>query len=82
MRKLIFVLILFFGFGYPLLAQNKISLEDIQVYGTFYEKKVAGLRSMNSGLYYTVLEDGNKIVRYSYKTGEKVSFMKAREGLP
>ncbi|WP_423127828.1 S9 family peptidase [Gaoshiqia sp. Z1-71] len=73
MRKLIFVLILFFGFGYPLLAQNKISLEDIQVYGTFYEKKVAGLRSMNSGLYYTVLEDGNKIVRYSYKTGEKVS---------
>ncbi len=73
MRNFIFLLILFFGFGYPLHAQKTITLEDIQHDRTFTPKTVEGLRSMNDGLYYTTLEDGNKVVKYSYKNGEKVS---------
>jgi dipeptidyl-peptidase-4 len=51
---------------------GKMTLEDILVKGTFQAKTVSGLRSMNDGLHYTTLENNNKIVRYSYKTGEKV----------
>lgn len=37
----------------------------------FYAKSVNGLRSMNDGLHYTVLQEGS-IVKYAYKTGEKI----------
>ena len=73
MRYLIILFVLLLGFGNSLLAQKKISLEDVQVVGTFREKKVQGIRSMNDGLYYTTLEEGNKIVKYSYKEGKKVA---------
>ena len=73
MRYLIVLFVLLVGFSNPLLAQKKISLEDVQVVGTFREKKVQGIRSMNDGLYYTTLEEGNKIVKYSYKEGKKVA---------
>ncbi len=56
----------------PVLAQKKISLEDTQVYGTFSQKTIRGLRSMNDGLHYTSLEEGTKIVKYSFKDGKKV----------
>ncbi|MCW0482148.1 S9 family peptidase [Gaoshiqia sediminis] len=73
MRYLIFLFVLFIGFGNPLYAQKKISLEDVQAFGTFREKKVEGLRSMNDGLHYTVLEEGSRIVKYSYKEGKKIA---------
>lgn len=52
---------------------QKITLEDILVKRTFRSKTVSGLRSMNDGLHYTTMEKGSQIVKYSYKTGEKVS---------
>jgi dipeptidyl-peptidase 4 len=56
-------------------AQNnqKITLEDIFVKGTFREQSVSGLNSMNDGEHYTTLESrGTRIVKYSYKTGQEV----------
>ncbi len=52
-------------------AQNKqLSLNDFLVDGTFRTEHVQGLRSMNDGLHYTVLENkGTQILKYSYKTG-------------
>ena len=52
-------------------AQDKqLSLNDFFVTGTFRTQGVQGLRSMNDGEHYTVVEGGGKrIVKYSYKTG-------------
>ncbi len=52
-------------------AQDKqLSLNDFFVDGTFRTKGVYGLRSMNDGEHYTVVEgQGDRIVKYSYKTG-------------
>ena len=65
-------ILLIFVLGLPALAQKKISLEDVQVHGTFRQKTIHGLRSMNDGLHYTSLEEGTKIVKYSFKDGQKV----------
>ena len=51
---------------------QKITLEDLFVKGTFRVQTVSGLRSMNDGEHYTVLEKGSRIVKYSYKTGNEV----------
>ena len=53
-------------------SQKKIELKDLENTNIFTQKTITGLRSMNDGLYYTAEEDGDKIVKYSYKTGEKV----------
>lgn len=58
---------------FVLTAQKQITLEDLFVNGTFTQKSVQGLRSMNDGNHYTVMENGARIVRYSYQTGQKVS---------
>lgn len=70
MRKLSGILLVVALFCSSLSAQPKLSLNDFFVNGTFYTKGVYGLRSMNDGEHYTVLE-GNRsqIVKYSYKTG-------------
>lgn len=52
-------------------SQKKIELQDVVGGRTFAQKSISGLRSMNDGLYYTTLEEGTKIVKYSYKTGAK-----------
>ena len=64
---LILVSVSFSGF-----SQRRIELRDVVVDQTFSQKTVSGLRSMNDGLNYTTLEEGTKIVRYSYKTGNKL----------
>ncbi len=54
--------------------QKQLTLNDFFVDGTFGTKGVSGLRSMNDGEHYTVLENrGTKIVKYSYKTGKAVA---------
>lgn len=75
MRNLIILFILFPGFNFTLQAQQKITLEDLLVKDTFRQETVQGVRSMNDGLYYTTLEDGDKVVKYSYKNGEKISIL-------
>ena len=56
-------------------SQNKIKLQDLVDDHIFSPKSVTGLRSMNDGLNYTIKEDDNKIIKYSYKTGEKVEIL-------
>ncbi len=59
--------------GTGLLAQ-KLTIEDVVIKRTYGQKYVTGLASLNDGLHYTTLEKmGKEIVKYSYKTGEKVA---------
>lgn len=73
MHKFIFLFFLAIGFCQPSIAQQKISIEDLFARGTFSAKSVRGIHSMNDGLHYSTLEDGNKIVKYSYHDGKKVN---------
>ncbi len=57
------------------LSQKKIELKDVVEGRIFTQKSVSGLRSMNDGLNYTIQEGGNKIVKYSYKTGTQVEVL-------
>ncbi len=70
--------------GYPLLLlvllsvfglrAQKLTIEDVVIKRTYGQKSVFGLASLNDGLNYTTLENmGKEIVKYSYKTGEKVA---------
>ncbi|MFV0267753.1 MAG: DPP IV N-terminal domain-containing protein, partial [Draconibacterium sp.] len=56
-------------------AQQKITLDDIFTKGTFRAQSVHGLRSMNDGLHYTTIEGYNKIVKYSYQSGNEVAVL-------
>lgn len=64
------------GFALPGSAQNqgkKFTLNDFCLNYTFRTQGITGLRSLNDGEHYTVLEDrGKKLVMYSYKTGKAV----------
>jgi dipeptidyl-peptidase-4 len=55
-------------------AQEKtVSLEDV-MRGKFYARSTGGLRSMNDGIHFTVLNRSEgSIDKYSYETGEKVA---------
>lgn len=59
----------------PAISQKKIELQDVVSNPIFTQKTISGLRSMNDGMNYTTLDEGNKIVKYSYKTGEKVAVL-------
>ncbi len=48
---------------------REITFDDIFRGRVFAETDVSGLRSMNNGEYFTVL-NGNTILKYSYRTGE------------
>ena len=52
-----------------------ITLEEIHTNNTFNESTVSGLRSMNDGEFFTTLEEGRKIVKYSYATGDIVEVL-------
>ncbi len=72
-QKIVLAIFVFFIVA-PSFAQGtfkKITLEDLWKKRTFMAASVDGLVSMNDGENYTVLDE-NKIVKYSYKTGEKV----------
>ncbi|MFO8002309.1 MAG: S9 family peptidase [Marinilabilia sp.] len=59
------------------ISQTKeLELEDFTREGTFSPEAIKGLRSMNDGEHYTTLEDdGTRIIKYSYKTGEQVDVL-------
>jgi dipeptidyl-peptidase-4 len=76
MNKIIHLLIVFSTFTSALLAQQKITLEDIWQKGTFRTERMEELHPMK-GDFYTVLEfDRNTrstgIDKYSYATMEKI----------
>jgi len=65
-------------FSLNVFTQNinqEITLEDLYKSRKFNEKSVSGLRSMNDGEHFTLLENGNQIVKYSYKTGNIVEVL-------
>lgn len=51
---------------------KQITLEDVWKDYTFYPKTVNGLRSMNDGKVYTILSEGKKVEKYSYKSGKLI----------
>jgi dipeptidyl-peptidase-4 len=56
-------------------GQNKkdVTLDDLMRNRKFSQSTVQGINSMKDGLFYTTLNDrGVSIVKYSYKTGEKI----------
>lgn len=73
----ILILLILVSAGVQVMAQSKqLSLNDFFRDGTFRSKGVYGIRSMNDGEHYTVLENGGKkIVKYSYKTGQPVAVL-------
>ena len=74
MRKIISVLFLISACYATLQAQ--ITLEDLFVKRSFQQSRVEGLASTKDGLNYTTLENnGRQIVKYNYKSGEKVSLI-------
>lgn len=50
-------------------------LDDFSYKGTFKAKGISAIRSMNDGIHYTKLEDGNKIVKYAYESGKQVAVL-------
>src|SRR5659263_611173 len=75
MRKISLVLFLI-SVCYITLQAQQITLDDLFVSRSFQQSTVNGLASTNDGLNYTTLENnGQQIVKYSYKTGEKVSLV-------
>ncbi|MGQ8335503.1 S9 family peptidase [Sunxiuqinia sp. A32] len=71
MRLFNLSLLLFLSCTLTLQAQKKITLEDVQQLGAFHQKSISGLQSMKDGEYYSSLENGNQIVKYSFKDGKK-----------
>ena len=74
MRKIFRILCLLILIYSQASAQHQpLSLDDFFVKGSFRTQRVYGLRSMNDGEHYTVLEGSrSRIVKYSYKTGQAV----------
>lgn len=65
MRKLFIIGLLIIATTHSYGQKKSITLEDIWKKGTFKNKSVVGLNSMNDGSHYSTLEDG-KIMRYQY----------------
>lgn len=75
MRRIILVLFLISA-CYTTIQAQQITLEDLFAKRSFRESTVTGLASAKDGLSYTTLENGGKeIVKYSYKTGEKLNII-------
>ena len=67
------LLVLFLTSG---LRAQQLTLEDVLIKRSYQMKSVAGLASLNDGQNFTSLENsGREIVKYSYKTGEKVAIL-------
>lgn len=77
------------SFSSNLSAQNntelkQVSLADIWSDGTFRAETVRGLRSMNDGVHYTVLEsseNGISLSKYNYKAGKRVESLLSSDEL-
>ena len=70
MKKFIVILLCIFC-TVNAFAQNKITLDDIWVKGTFKAKSINEIRSMKNGEDYCVLTSKG-IDKYEYKSGKKI----------
>ncbi|MEG1634552.1 MAG: DPP IV N-terminal domain-containing protein, partial [Rikenellaceae bacterium] len=73
MKKILLLTLLAFFCSAGSYAQKKFTYADMQS-GLFSGKSVRGVRSMLDGEHYTV-QQGDKILRFNYKTGEQVELM-------
>lgn len=71
--RILFIFLMAWLTAFHTSAQKQITLEDLFQKGTFSQSSVQGLRSMQDGNHYTVMENGSQIVKYSYQTGQRVS---------
>jgi len=69
MKSLATILLLFVSTF--IIAQN-VSLEDVWVTYKFYPVSLDDIRSMSNGESYTINENGESIVQYSFKTGKTI----------
>lgn len=75
MRRIILALF-FLSACYTTIQAQQITLEDLFTKRSFRESTITGLASTKDGLSYTALENGGKkIVKYSYKTGDKLGVL-------
>ena len=59
--------------GNAQVKENRFTIEDFSLTYSFRSNGVYGIRSLNDGEHYTVIEDnGRKLVMYSYKTDKPV----------
>ncbi|WP_372645335.1 DPP IV N-terminal domain-containing protein, partial [Ancylomarina sp.] len=56
-------------------GEKAFTLEDVTLNGTFNARSVYGLRSMNDGLHYTILKEGQRIEKYAYATGKLIEVL-------
>lgn len=69
MKKKLFISVFFSGLVYIVLAQPKITLENIINERRFYQNTISGIVSMNDGKHYTILEEDKSISKYNYSDG-------------
>ncbi|MBK6265333.1 S9 family peptidase [Marivirga sp. S37H4] len=72
MQKLFLAIILFCSTG--LLAQQKITIEDLYGKGTFNQESVYNVNWMNDGKYYSALED-NQVKKIDVATGKSAEIL-------
>ncbi len=77
MQKLVIIFCFLISVSQVSFSQSRaVELKDFTSRNTFNPKSISGLKSMSDGEHYTVLEDdGTRIVKYSYKTGNKVDVL-------
>ena len=72
-KTALLLLVLLVTSSFSIVAQNKITIEDLWRNYKFFPESVRGVSSMNDGEHYTTMENRNSlIVRYAYETGEVV----------
>lgn len=66
-----FVISLFLLVGFTGFAQQ-VSLEDVWLTYKFYPSSLDDIRSMSNGESYTINDNGEAIIQYSFKTGKEI----------
>jgi len=69
------IMLILLSISLSVFSQKKIELSDVVGRRIFNQKSIPGLRSMSDGQHYSALENGTKIVKYSYKTGLQVEVL-------
>jgi len=73
LRSFIFLILLLIVYGGTDLPAQDLSITVADIYKKgLFDPQSFNARSMKNGAFFTMLENGKTIVKYSYKTGEKV----------
>jgi dipeptidyl-peptidase 4 len=75
MRKIIFASVLFLFTSGAGVAQKKISIEDVWLYGTFSPEAHEGFKSMKDGNYYSEIDSLGNLSKFEFKTGKQLEML-------